>query len=174
MNNIRTHFNAHFISRWTVACIAGWTLGLFLGLWNPICFAASGIVTGIVLGAAQSWARRPGQQLDRTWIIATVIGTTLGTLVAGLLFLVLLALGQGLALLVAGLILGLGVGLAQAQQIADERQAVLWVIANLGGGAVCGLMTSIPIVQGLPLGLVAGATVFGYLTGRVMAQPPDD
>ena len=45
-----------FLLRWVIANIVGWTVGLYFGVLNPICFAGAGVVAGLVLGASQWWA----------------------------------------------------------------------------------------------------------------------
>ena len=51
-----------------------------------------------------------------------------------------------------------------------SQQVVLWLVINAVGGAACGWLTVIPIIRGLPLGLLMGSALFGYLTGRVLER----
>src|SRR4051812_45413653 len=94
-----------FLLRWVLANVVGWTVGLYIGVLNPICFAGAGIVAGLVLGASQWWALRstsfginPAEsdanipniptrlsQNARHWIISTFAGAALGLIPAVIL-----------------------------------------------------------------------------------------
>jgi hypothetical protein len=179
-----------FLLRWVIANIIGWTVGLYFGVLNPICFAGAGVVAGLVLGASQWWALRSTSlghkgedenylplvsthvsQPARQWIISTFAGAALGLFPALVLAGVLVFLSNNVAALFAGAVLGLAVGIGQwmiLKHISDR--AVLWLVVNAVGGAACGWLTLTPIIRGLPLGMVIGAALFGYLTGRVLER----
>ncbi len=180
-----------FLLRWVLANIIGWTVGLYMGALNPVCFAGAGIVAGLVLGASQWWALRSTafginpagnetiipniptriSQNARRWIGFTFAGAALGLIPAAALGAVLYLFTNGLAALLAGAILGFGVALGQWMVLKQfSQRAVLWLVINTLGGAVCGWMTLTPIIRGLPLGLLAGSALFGYLTGRVLER----
>ena len=177
-----------FLLRWVLANIIGWTVGLYFGVLNPLCFAATGIVAGLVLGASQWWALRATpfginraedeanipthiSQNARRWILSTFAGAAIGLIPATALGATLFLFSSGLAALLAGAVLGLAVGLGQWIVLRHiSRQLMLWLLVNTVGGAVCGWLTIIPIIRGLPLGLLAGSALFGYVTGRVLER----
>jgi hypothetical protein len=167
-----------FLLRWIVANVLGWTVGLYLGFLNPICFAGAGIIAGLALGAAQWWVltRSPTllteTELDHSWIWVTLGSAAVG-LIPSLLIGGLLALlaGWGMGLLIGGAILGGSVGIGQWYRVRHSvNQAEMWIGANVLGGALCGLLTSIPIIRGLPLGLLIGSALYGYITGRALER----
>ncbi|MBL8153847.1 MAG: hypothetical protein JNM70_06650 [Anaerolineae bacterium] len=155
--------------RWLLANVLGWTVGLYLGLLNPVCFAGAGIIAGLTLGAAQLWALHPGGTSDRRWLGLTFAGAALGLIPASLIGgLAALLGGWNAAALVAGAILGGAVGAAQSRLIDSPPEGRLWwITANLIGGGICGFLTALPIIRGLPIGLLVGSALFGYLTGRL-------
>ncbi|MCA0456837.1 MAG: hypothetical protein LCI00_22895 [Chloroflexi bacterium] len=166
-----------FLLRWVLANVVGWTVGLYAGVLNPVCFAGTGIIAGLVLGAAQWWALRGSPLLalnadgqpSRRWITLTFAGAATGLIPAAVLGGMLFLFTNGVAALLAGAVLGGAVGLGQWAALQGiSSRAVLWLGVNILGGAVCGLLTIIPIIRGLPLGLLAGAALFGYATGRVL------
>jgi hypothetical protein len=76
--------------------------------------------------------------------------------------------GWNTAALVAGAILGGAVGTAQSRLIDSPTEGRLWwIAANLVGGGLCGFLTALPIIRGLPIGLLIGSALFAYLTGRL-------
>ncbi len=179
-----------FLLRWVLANIIGWTVGLYFGVLNPICFAGAGVVAGVVLGAAQWWAlsktslghkgevegtipltSTPISQPARQWIMSTFVGAALGLIPALVLGAGIILFSNRLAALFAGAILGLAVGIGQWMILKYMSQrAVLWLVVNTVGGAACGWLTLTPIIRGLPLGLLLGSALFGYLTGRVLER----
>jgi hypothetical protein len=162
--------------RWLLANVLGWTLGLYLGLLNPVCFAGAGIIAGLTLGAAQLWALHPHTPSGRRWLTLTFAGTALGLIPASLLGSIAALLGGwNAAALFAGMVLGGAVGAAQSRLInAPPEGRLWWIAANLIGGGLCGFLTALPIIRGLPIGLLIGSALFGYLTGRLWLRltPP--
>ncbi len=178
-----------FLWRWMLANVVGWTVGLYAGVLNPVCFAGAGVVAGLVLGASQWWALRstsfginPARnesdipniptrisQKARQWIISTFAGAALGLIPALILAAVFVLFSSALAALLAGAVLGFSVGLGQWIRLKhiSERLA-LWLIVNTLGGAACAWLTLTPIIRGLPLGMLLGSALFGYVTGRVL------
>jgi uncharacterized iron-regulated membrane protein len=76
--------------------------------------------------------------------------------------------GWNTAALVAGAILGGAVGAAQSRLIdSPPERRLCWIAANLVAGGVCGFLTALPIIRGLPIGLLIGSALFAYLTGRL-------
>ncbi len=169
-----------FLLRWVLANVIGWTVGLYVGVLNPVCFAGTGIIAGLLLGSAQWWALHSESsnsnsslhemaRSPRHWIGATFVGAAVGLIPAAVIGALLFIFGSGLAALMAGGMLGAAVGLGQWMLLKRiSRRAVLWLAVNAFGGAACGLLSLSPIIRGLPLGLLAGAALFGYLTGRVL------
>jgi len=191
IENFLYELRERFLLRWVLANIVGWTVGLYFGVLNPICFAATGIVAGLVLGASQWWALRSTpfgihlaenetnipniptriSQNARHWIGFTFAGAAIGLIPAAVLGAILFLFASGLAGLLAGAALGLAVGIGQWLILRRvSQQVALWLLVNTIGGAICGLLTITPIVRGLPLGLLAGSALFGYLTGRVLER----
>ena len=180
-----------FLLRWVLANVIGWTVGLYFGVLNPICFAGAGVIAGLVLGASQWWALRttsldnnhsqneayipsiPNRisQPARQWILSTFAGASIGLIPALVLAGIFVLFSNGLAAFLAGAVLGLGVGLGQWMVLKHRSQQItLWLVVNTVGGAACGLLTVMPIIRGLPLGMLAGSALFGYLTGRVLER----
>lgn len=188
----------HFLLRWILANVLGWTIGLYLGFWNPICFLGAGVVAGLTLGLAQWWVlsgvsspllshgfegghpqgrpypndvtgRDTQLRVRYRWIWMTLISTAIGMLPALVIGFLLSLWSLAVGLLVSGAILGGAVGFGQwtiLRHTLDQPER--WIMANVLGGAVCGLLTAIPIIRGLPLGLLLGAAIYGYITGRAL------
>jgi hypothetical protein len=188
IDKFRFELRQNFLLRWVVANIVGWTVGLYFGVLNPVCFAVVGVVTGLILGAFQWWALRDtalgihssesASSIStrifteaRQWMVSTFAGAAVGLFPALALGTLLYLISNGLAGLLAGGALGLAVGIGQwmiLKHVSD--QVVLWLVMNTVGGALCGFLTLTPIIRGLPLGLLAGSALFGYLTGRVLER----
>jgi hypothetical protein len=180
-----------FLLRWILANLVGWTVGLYAGVLNPVCFAGAGIVAGLVLGTSQWWALRTTpfginlaendenipnipthlSQTARRWIGFTFAGAAIGLIPAAVLGAALFLFTSSLAALLAGAALGLAVGLGQWMVLKHvSQQVVLWLVVNTLAGAACGWLTLTPIIRGLPLGMLIGSALFGYLTGRVLER----
>lgn len=191
IDKFRFELRQNFLLRWVLANVVGWTVGLYFGVLNPVCFAVVGVVTGLILGAFQWWALRDtafgthsGEASSsipmistristeaRQWMVSTFAGAAVGLFPALALGALLYLISNGLAGLLAGGALGLAVGIGQwmiLKHVSD--QVVLWLVMNALGGALCGFLTLTPIIRGLPLGLLAGSALFGYLTGRVLER----
>ncbi len=203
--NFRDKLRDSFLLRWILANVLGWTIGLYLGLWNPVCFLGAGIVAGLTLGFAQWWVLSkpspsllspgfedghpvpqggfaqgrpyPNDVTDRDtqlrvryrWIWMTLISAAIGMLPALVIGFLLSLWSLAVGLLVSGAILGGAVGFGQWKILRHTvDQPEHWIIVNALGGAVCGLLTAIPIIRGLPLGLLLGAALYGYITGRAL------
>ena len=191
VENFLYELRQRFLLRWVFANVVGWMIGLYAGVLNPICFAGAGIIAGLVLGAAQWWALRTTpfgiylaendenipniptrlSQIARRWIGLTFLGAAIGLFPAAVLGAILFLFTSGLAALLAGAALGLAVGLAQWMLLKGvSQQAMLWLLVNILGGAACGWLTLMPIIRGLPIGMLLGSALFGYLTGRVLER----
>lgn len=189
LNELRRHLRANFLLRWTVANVVGWSVGLYLSAWSlstpALCLG--GAFAGLCVGAAQWWALktpppdplpefREGEgalgdspiTVERDWIGLTIAGAILGALPA-LSAGVLVALGWGLGIAFAGAIFGGGVGVAQYFILQRGlTRAGWWIAGNVAAGALCALLTLAPLVRGLPIGLVVGTAIYGYITGRAL------
>ncbi len=191
LDKFRFELRQNFLLRWVLANMVGWTVGLYFGVLNPVCFAVVGVVTGLILGAFQWWAlrdtafgERSGEEganipmistrispKARQWMTSTFAGAALGLFPAVALGTLLFLVSNGLAGLLAGGALGLAVGIGQWMILKHmSDRVVLWLVVNTVGGALCGFLTLTPIIRGLPLGLIVGSALFGYLTGRVLER----
>lgn len=178
IDQLRDQLEHHFRLRWVLANTLGWTIGLYAGILNPICFAGAGLIAGVILGVAQVWAFRSASILSlsdsesdvRRWVMLTFAGVALGMIPAALLGL-LYIFGWHFGIILAGALLGGAVGAAQWVFLRRFTARLAWWIgANLLGGAICGLLTTIPLIPGVPLGLLAGSALFGYLTARALEK----
>ncbi|MBZ0287942.1 MAG: hypothetical protein K8I30_10035 [Anaerolineae bacterium] len=190
VTRFRARLRASFMLRWVLANAAGWSAGLYLGVWSisPVTLCLGGAITGICLGWAQWWALKVPHPLahspfdgeeeadfeaspitvGRDWIGLTAAGALVGALPAKGIGLVV-SLGWGLGIALVGAIFGAGVGLAQWYILTrGMRRAGWWIAANAAGGGLCALLTLAPILRGLPIGLLLGTALYGYLTGRAL------
>jgi hypothetical protein len=179
---------------WTLATIAGYTLGMLALLpwvvgqaYAPQPALWMGGVAGAVLGGALGLAqwlvlRRHGQEVDARWLLASVIGGALG-LAFGLAVgnavslappidqvrgvpAPVLPLGVALQTAVTGALVGLGLG--GAQWLALRRSLQLgpwWVLAN-GLGWMMGLGLGAMLA---PLVGVIGALLIAGISGGVLS-----
>jgi hypothetical protein len=191
--NFRARLRASFMLRWVLANVAGWGVGLYLSAWSlsPLTLCLGGAVAGVCLGWAQWWAlkipqnphplapsplRREGESdieqppvtVGRDWIGLTTAGALVGALPAAGAGIVV-SLGWGLGIGLIGAIFGAGVGVAQWYILQrGMSRAGWWIAANAAGGGLCALLTLAPILRGLPIGLLLGTALYGYITGRVL------
>jgi hypothetical protein len=182
LERLQSAWTTSFLLRWTLANVLGWTAGLYLIAWSfstPV-FCLGGGLAGVIVGAAQ-WtvlrreyflsSRTENEQsaLTGNWIVLSAIGGLLGLLpamVAGLL----VTFGWGVGIALVGGALGAGLGIGQWFRLNGHMgRAGWWILANVGGGAACALLTLAPLIRGLPLGLLIGTAVYGYVTGRALA-----
>jgi hypothetical protein len=108
------------VGRWLISFL-GFPLGGFAALLltgpvnNATAALTGGLLTGVVLGAAQAWALRLDRRALVAWAFATAIGMAVGLAVGANL----VSFSSGLAdLALQGAVCGAAVGLTQA--------AVLW------------------------------------------------
>lgn len=180
--------NTDWRSRWLTANLVGWISGLFGGVlllrllpgWIGLVLAL--LMVGAGIGSAQAWALRGYSSLSpRRWVFQTALGLVLAS---PFVLLILVPVGAFaltaralLPALVAGLlaggIAGLLLGLLQSRLLNQENEVYWrWVLACAGGGALCGLLTLLPIIPGLPVGLTAGALIYGWVTAALAEQLP--
>jgi hypothetical protein len=165
----KDRLRASFLLRWTLANIAGWTVGLYLSAlsFSTPVLCLGGALAGACVGAAQWYALRDDYPVGREWIAWSAGGGLVGMLPAAFAG-VLVALGWGLGIALVGGIVGAAVGAAQWSILNRQMNgAGWWIVANLAAGAACALLTLAPIIWGLPIGLLVGTAIYGYVTGRV-------
>ncbi|MEZ4668928.1 MAG: hypothetical protein R3E39_13560 [Anaerolineae bacterium] len=158
--------------RWVLANVAGWTVGLSLSTisinsWFVILVAS--LMFGAVVGAAQRFALQ-GQLPIRLeqWLQYSLYGGLAGVGVSFILIIPYLLSGDKLLALGIGAIIGTSIGIWQSALIGGSAR--LWIGANLIGGALCALLTSLQFIRGLPVGLLLGAAVYGYITGVTLQK----
>ena len=174
--------------RWVLMNMLVWSLGLYAIAFSIRLFGIMGapigvILAGSVVGAGQSWVL---QQLlpiaPRQWTRSSVLGTVLGVLPIGLLFLWVLlvaAIGLNSVLFILGAIFGGILGASQVRilhSILDEKVA-WWVLANILAGALCAPLSLSGVTFVLPVFCSLGPLTFGLLTAwalRYLMQSWDD
>lgn len=162
----------HFAVRWALATLIGWTVGLYVGAWTmrtPLICGGWPLV-GAAVGAAQWLALRGVWPVRaRRYVLASAAASLAGiTLALSLAVMGIGLIGLEVWAIAAGAAIGSSVGVAQGWVLGASGQR--WVIANLAGGGLCGLLTVTPIIGGLPLGLIVGSALFGVLTGWALSR----
>ena len=143
---VTTPTTARIVGRWMVSFL-GFPLGGFAAvlLTDPVNSAShavlGGLITGVVLGAVQSWGLRFGRHELIAWTVATALGLAVG-----------LALGAALVefgtsmrdLALQGAVTGAMVGLAQATVLRRQlgRLAFAWPFYLAGAWAVGWVVTT--------------------------------
>jgi len=124
---------ARTIARWMVSFLGfplgGFAATLVVGAVDNLTAALiGGLITGTILGVAQSWAMGRSGPPARQWITATALGLTAGFGVGSAVVDYHTSLA---ALIVQGAISGLAVGLAQALVLRHRlgRLALVWPAA---------------------------------------------
>jgi hypothetical protein len=164
-----------FLLRWTLANVAGWALGLFLGgvilgiVGSILGVVVGGALCGTVVGLAQ-WLvlRLP----DKRWLLVSAVGGGLAALPAYLSGVTLIA-GPVIAYTIVGAVYGGLFGGAQWFAL-RHAEAGWWVAINALAGGLCGGLTLGFNPLGLPVLLSPGPVVFGLLTGVVLLRLSDD
>lgn len=172
INRVRDRLRQSFLLRWVLANVVGWTVGLFLttiSVNSWLVVLVSGLLYGAVVGAAQRYVLRHyvGLRLER-WVAYSLYGGVCGLLASIVFIFPYLFSGDRLLALVIGGLIGASLGVWQSFLLNGATRR--WIGANLLGGALCGLLTTIPVIRGLPIGLILGAAVFGYITGRALEK----
>lgn len=165
-----------FLLRWTLANIAGWAIGLYLGgallsvLGGVIGATAGGALAGAVVGVAQ-WLvlRHKSGKTSPHWPLVSAVGGGLATIPAYVAGIALIA-GPRVGYFVIGGVYGAIFGASQALVLhrTFEENGVWWALANLMAGGLCGCLTMTASLPGLPLICSPGPAVFGLLTGWAM------
>ena len=166
----------HFLFRWTLVNILGWSLGFFLGglilslLGGVIGVVLGGVVVGALVGIAQwSILRRETEWANSRWALYSAVGGGLATLPAYLAGVTLIA-GQGIGYFVIGAVYGGIFGTLQWLILRTPYSdlAVLWIIANIVGGGLCGCLTMTVNPLRLPVFCSIGPVAFGLITGYTL------
>jgi len=173
---------------WVLMNMLVWSLGLYV---IALCIRFFGIVgapigailAGVIVGVGQSWIlKRLLPITPRQWTNSSILGTVLGVLPIGLLFLwVLLVAFMGLnsVLLILGAIFGGILGSTQARILHPivYEKAGWWIIANIFAGALCAPLSLTGTTFWLPVFCSLGPLTFGLLTAwalRYLLQTWDD
>jgi hypothetical protein len=121
--------------RWLITFVGFPLGGLLSELVGPVdaptAAIAGGALTGLTIGAVQSWALRPERIPAGPWIAATAVGFAVGLGVGAAAVDYGTSMGD---LAVQGAVCGLGVGLAQAVVLRERlgAAAFLWAPALAG------------------------------------------
>jgi len=164
---------------WVLVNIVVWSLGLYavaLGIrFLGIVGAPIGtLLAGLIIGGGQSWALRHILPIDpRRWVQHSILGTVLGVLPIGLLFLwiVLVAvIGLNAVLFILGGIFGGILGGIQSRVLYPlvHEQVGWWVFINILAGALCAPLSLTGTTFWLPVFCSLGPLTFGLLTAGVL------
>ncbi len=188
MDFIRDKLEESLLLRWIVANMAGWTVGLIAGGYlirlpnlPTICFPLVCLIGGFAgacIGAAQWYILRQPYQINRRWIGYSFIGAAVATLPAYFIgvFLFLASMGASVlgsfAAIIMGALIGSGVGIGQSYVLQNHisDSARWWIAACAAAGGVCGLLSLMPILPPLPIGILTGTALYGYITGRMLLR----
>jgi hypothetical protein len=190
---IREKFEDSLLLRWVAANMVGWTVGLIAGGYlvrlpslPTICFPLLCLIGGFAgacAGGIQWYILREPYDLPPRWILMSFVGAALATLPAYFVgvFLFLASMGASVlgsfAAIVMGALIGGGVGSGQAFVLQNRLSdsARWWIAACAAGGGVCGLLSLMPILPPLPIGILTGTALYGYITGRTLLwlSPPE-
>ena len=160
---------------WVLMNVLIWSLGLYT---IALCIRFFGIVgapigailLGTIVGTGQSWIlKRLLPITPRQWAGSSVIGTLLGVLPIGLIFLwVILSavIGVNTVLLILGAIFGGILGGMQARILYPlfYENVGWWVVANLLAGALCAPLSLTGATFWLPVFCSLGPVTFGLVT----------
>jgi hypothetical protein len=161
---------------WPVAILVSFPIGGYIadlvvdGVDSVGAALAAGIIVGAIVGAAEWFALR--QWVSWVWIPATIAGMAVG-LVAGAALVDYGIDRPDLALM--GAVNGVGVGVAQALDLARHRipGAFWWAVANPPAWALGWFVSSYVISRNIderfPIFGASGAIVFGVLTWLLLA-----
>jgi hypothetical protein len=174
-----------WLLRWTLANMAGWSVGLIgaallLNWFGVIGAMLGGAAAGALVGALQAWALHTHGDLTlpyRRWISVCALAGALAMLPVALLGFVAL-LNPNVGLLLMGAIYGLALGSAQAfilhAELDTDAGAVLWVAACVAAGALCAPLSISASAAWLPVCCSPGPLVFGLITGAAWLKLPRD
>ena len=166
----------YFLFRWTLANMLGWSLGFFLGglllsaLGGIVGVLLGGVVVGALVGIGQ-WLilRRETNWANARWALVSAVGGGLATIPAYLSGVTLIA-GPSIGYFVIGAVYGGIFGTLQwlILRAPYDDLAVLWLIANVIGGGLCGCLTMTVNPLRLPVFCSIGPVAFGLITGYTL------
>ena len=161
---------------WPVAIVVGFPIGGYIadlvvdGVDSVGAALTAGLIVGAITGAAEWFALR--QRVSWLWIIATIVGMTVGLVVGAAL--VDYGIGRG-EIVLMGAVTGLAVGISQALVLARQRipGAFWWAVANPPAWALGWFITSYVISANIDdrfaIFGASGAIVFALLTWLLLA-----
>lgn len=171
MERLQLAISESFLLRWTLANLAGWVIGGYCAAWtlrSPL-ICLNGALAAAIIGLAQWLVLRRDYGLPARWVLFTVIGGALGVLPAFFLVITLI-FGIGVFAVLAGLVSGAIIGGMQWLLLRSCPRAEWWIAASSAGGGLGALFSVTPIIGGLPLGLLLGGALYGYITGRTLER----
>jgi hypothetical protein len=164
---------ADFALRWICASVAGWSAGLYLGsvglalVGGFVGLLLAGAICGLVAGTAQLLVLRAAG-VDKRWIFLSTAGGALAVMPVILAGFTLVA-GRSVGVAVMGAVFGLCFGLVQTSALRHlQDMAIVWVLANILGGGLCGALSLAGSMFMLPICLTPGPLVFGIITGSTL------
>lgn len=174
---IYRYLETYAAARWLLANLAGWSAGLYAAalcvqlLGGLIGLLLGGGLAGLLVGGAQWWALRgEADWLDGRWVRFSTLGGVLGALpafVAGGALIV----GHTLGFCIVGAVFGGIIGAAQYVLLNDHVEAGgLWVLANVAGGALCGVFSLAVNPLYLPVCCTFGPLIFAGITGAALLR----
>jgi hypothetical protein len=167
----------NFLLRWTLANIAGWSIGLTLGSWilsqagSGVGLILGGTAAGSLVGLAQWLALRVDFDFaDRRWLVVSAAGGAVGALPAYIAAFSIIA-GRGVGLFIIGAVFGGLFGALQSLILGRhfEDRALWWIAANVLAGGLCGWL-SMTSPFWLPVCCSFGPVTFGLVTGYALKR----
>lgn len=181
----------YFLRLWVLANVIGWSFGLLLGLiaslalgWFGVsdffAFTSGGILTGAFIGRVQRFALRRGTYWHvQHWVMLSILGSILGTWIVWVGMKIveqgdLVPDGTRDGWLVfsgiAGIVFAASIATTQGFVLRQLISPHIWVLACMGGGAICGVLSS----PGTPIHSVItwlwGPALFGLITGSAFKR----
>lgn len=164
---------------WVIINIIVWSLGLYA---VALCIRFLGIVgapigtliAGAIIGSGQAWVLRYILPIEPSrWVGHSLLGTLLGVLPIGLLFLwiVLVAvIGVNSVLFILGGLFGGILGATQSRVLYPlvHEQIGYWIAINILAGALCAPLSLTGSTFWLPVFCSLGPLTFGLLTAGVL------
>jgi hypothetical protein len=172
MHQLRETLQQHFLLRWTLVNLVGWSVGLLLGAWtlrSPLICLNGGLAAACI-GLAQWLVLRQDYAIARKWIMYSVIGGALGIIPAFFLVITIIFGGLESFATLTGMVFGIGIGGMQWLMLRVYPHSEWWIPACGLGGGLGGLLSVTTIINGLPLGLLLGAALFGLITGYALKR----
>lgn len=174
---INGYLEAHPAARWLLANIGGWSGGLYAAALSVqlvgglLGLLLGGALAGLVVGTAQWWALKgEAAWLDGRWVRVTTLGGLLGAIPAFLAGASLI-IGNTPGFCIIGGVFGGIIGGLQYVLLHDHVETgSLWVLANVAGGALCGVFSLAVNPLYLPICCTLGPLIFGIITGVILLR----